>query len=1100
MRKTKLMALLLATLMVVAVFAGCASGVKQEVVDELDGRIDAIESQLNGIGDKLDNLPTNDNSAVLDALQGIKDGQDDLKAELDKIEDRVEAVEKAEPTTTPTTTPTTPDATVTAAAQAAQAEIEVKKGVFAKNVAEYTEEDYAKILEAFGAASVAVNAATTVAEVEAAKAALATELDKYMTYAMKAYDYYTKLLGNITEDAEDLVDEAKAFLKDLKKVYDDKSVDFVGKLDGVSKTTAPEWVAEVAYLVSEGSTEARDEYIDVYTNIETLIALYNGTSKNIKDTKDVYYVNEKNKVAKYELATLAAYTKAANELVDDIDDVIGEELVFSADLMKNTNELSKLFDTYDELVESLGNLGGDALVALITNADVLVKAEDAYDNLMEAVKAYDEATVVSRTQKEDIFYYFTELSDKTALEYTDKDGELAWTIDVYADVDELLADWAEDYELSEENVLAIIEYKEGAGFYTDTTAKANKTNTYVYYRHVNALLTAACEKFESDIAGEILDLNGLTATSVEAVLSYNDIEEAIEDLLVLQKADKKAEYPMNLAIELSAFDADDWKVILRESGIYEDLADERIAAYKGIIDLYTFDADIDELDDADKIYFGYDDDDKLVDNRANAEFCEIYNFFTTVYTAIEAAADKINDQIEDLVEKVEEKKLASNEKFIALEGKYVKLSGSDKYESDGVTFTAADNCYVAVDKLYTGDKYDDYMDALAADSSIEAFLYHYAEFEGMLDLDEFNAAKKTIEDRIDALFVEIDEIIALVEDIDYVRTDKAVVYKDLNKNGKYDKDEEKGVDQTIKALVSLDDAGAVEDAIEVYNAWVYAGGSTDIEYFATLVDDDDIEYDDVFEMIGLNNVAEIKDTLKTLEALDAAVKALAKQADQFVTAVSNALAVHKANPIKVTVDENHLAYDGNSSVKWYTWTKRTLSTADDAKDNEGSYTVVVLNKPYELTTGNSYTAKKGDPYGWLASKTYTKEALLKAIAAMYDAFVEANVEYVADKDNDYKDGDAYYYQYTEYAAYKAFDDAVTSYADLDLLAAQGYVLATVGAGTADSFRAQIANAETIAAVENAIYNYNVNATAKIYADNINANTIYDFDRLPVVEG
>ena len=40
---------------------------------------------------------------------------------------------------------------------------------------------------------------------------------------MKAYDYYTKLIGNITEDAEALVDEAKAFLKDLKKVYDDKS-------------------------------------------------------------------------------------------------------------------------------------------------------------------------------------------------------------------------------------------------------------------------------------------------------------------------------------------------------------------------------------------------------------------------------------------------------------------------------------------------------------------------------------------------------------------------------------------------------------------------------------------------------------------------------------------------------------------------------------------------------------------------------------------------------------------------------------------------------------------------------------------------------------
>jgi len=1090
MRKTKLMALLLATLMVVAVFAGCASGVKQEAVDALDKRVDALESQIAGVGDKIDNIkiPEANNEEILDAINGVKD---DLKSEIEKIEDRVDAIEK-EPTTPGTTT--TPDAAVKAAAQAAQAEIEVKKGVFAKNAAEYTEEDYAKILEAFGAASAAVNAATTVAEVDAAKAALATELDKYMTYAMKAYDYYTRLLGNITEDAEALVDEAKAFLKDLKKVYDEKNVDFAGKLDGVTTTKTNEWIAEVAYLVSAGSTEARDEYIDVYTNIETLIALYNGTSKNINDTKDVYYENEKGKVAKYELATLAAYTKAAEDLVDDIDEVIGDELIYSEDLEDDDNDLADLFDRYDEYVEDAAALGGDALVALVTNAKVLIDAEDAYDNLMEAVKAYDEATVVSRTQKEDVFYYFTELTDKTALEYTDDDGELAWVADVYAEVDEILADWADAYDLSEENVLAIIEAKEGAGFYTDTTAKANKTNTYVYYKHVNALLTAACEKFESDIADKILDLNGLTNTSVDAVLDYNAVEEAIEDLLVLQEADKTAEYPKNLAIELSAFDADDWKVILRESGIYEDLADERIADYAAIIDLYTFDSDMDDLDDEDKIYFGYDENDLLVDNR---NLGEIYTFFTTTYTAIENAADNINDAIEDLVEKVEDKKLPSNEAFITLEGKYVKLTGSETYESDGVEFTAADNCYVAIDKLYEGDDYDDYMDDLAADASIEAFLYHYGEFEDMLDLDDFNAAKKTINDRIDTLFADIDEIVALVEKIDYVRVDGAVVYEDANKNGKYDDGEALASQPTITELVSLNDAAAVNAAIEVYNEWVYAGGSTDIAYFATLVDDDDVEYDDVFEMVNLENVDEIKDTLKTLEDLDAAIQALQKQADQFVAAVNNAIAVNKATPFKVTVDENYLNNDGSNSTKWWTWTKRTLSSAEDAKDNEGSYTFVVKDKPWELASGNSYTAKKGNPYGFLEEKTYNKADLLKKIAAMYEEFVLANVEYKADADNDYVDGDTFYYQAAEYVEYKAFEDAVKAYTDLDLLSAKGYVLATVGAGTAtNSFRAQIANAKDIAALENAIYNYNVNAATKITSGALNVYTIYDFDRLP----
>ena len=47
MRKIKLMALLLATLMIVSAFAGCA-GVKKEELDALDVRVQALEDLLNG--------------------------------------------------------------------------------------------------------------------------------------------------------------------------------------------------------------------------------------------------------------------------------------------------------------------------------------------------------------------------------------------------------------------------------------------------------------------------------------------------------------------------------------------------------------------------------------------------------------------------------------------------------------------------------------------------------------------------------------------------------------------------------------------------------------------------------------------------------------------------------------------------------------------------------------------------------------------------------------------------------------------------------------------------------------------------------------------
>ena len=1111
MRKTKLMALLLAALMVVAVFAGCASGVAQEDLDKTNANVADLADKVADLADSIKDQAPTDNSDVLDAIGSLGDKIGALEDKIENVESdlnqKIEDVKDDAPATdVPGTTPVAPDAAVKAAAQAAQAELEVKKGIFAKDAAEYDAVDYAKILEAFGAANVAINAATTVAEVEAAKAALQAELDKYMTYAMKAYDYYIRLLGNITEDAEDLVDEAKAFLKEFKTTYDEKNVEFVGKLDSVSKTTAPEWIAEAAYLVSEGSTEARDEYIDVYTNIENLIFLYNSTSKSASTTKDITFVNEKGKIESETLNTLAYYVELAEEIVDEIDDVVGEELIYSKELENKSNDLSKLFDKYDAFAEIAVILGGEALVDLVENADVLLAAEEAYDNLMEAVKAYDEATVVSRTQKEDVFYYYTELDDKTALEYTDEDGELAWTADVYAEVDAILADWIDAYDLSEENVKAIIEAKEGANFYTDYASKPNKTTTYVYNRHYTALLTEACEKFADEIADQIKDLNGLTNTSVQALLDYDAIEEAIEDLLVLQEADKNATYPENVAIEIKTFfDADDWKVILRESGIYEDLADERIAAYTGIIDLFTFDADIDALDDADKVYFDYVDhddnattDEVLVDNRGNKEYCEIHTFFTVTYTTINDAADAINDKIADLVEDVADNKLSSNKKFIELEGKFVKLAGSQTFESDDVVFTAADNCYVAVEDLY-GKDYEDYMKALAADSSIEAFLYHYGEFAEMIDIDDFNDAKAALEAHIMDLFDEIDNIVDLVEAIGYVRDDgKAVVYEDANKNGKYD-DGEEVAGAEIEYLVSLDDAAAVKAAIDAHNKWVYAGGSTDIEYFATHVDEDDYEYDDVYKMVTLENVEEISEAIARLADLDVDIQNLEKKASQFVSAVNNALAVHKATPIVVTVDDNYLNYDESNSTKWWSWTKRTLSTEADAVDNAGTYTFVVKGEPWKLSSGNSYTANKSNPYAWLESKTYTKTELLKTIAGMYDKFVAANVEYKADADNDYEDGEAYYYQLPEYADYKAFDDAVKSYEALDLLSAKGYVLKTVGAGTADSFRAQIANAATIAAVENAIYNYNVNVSSKITATSINEYTIYDFDRLPVVE-
>jgi hypothetical protein len=1092
--------------MVVTAFAGCASGVKQEAFDGLEDRVEALEGAINGVKDSVDNIQLPDNKEILDA---IKDVQTNLENKIESVNGRVEELEK-EPVVTPGN-PNTPDAAAIAAAQAALAKIEVKRGEFQKNAAEYTEADYAKILEALGAATSAVNAANTAAEVETAMKNLDATLAQYMTYAMKAYDYYEQLLGNLTAESKDLIAEVEDFLKAVKKYYKN-NVEFTGKLDATSydEDEIAGYKAELAYLVSEGTTEAKDVYLDVYTALENFVSIFNGTSKKLTSTTKIYYVTEKGKLDAHEFAALVAYEKEAEALVDLIEDAVGDELIY---MSEGFDDLADIITRYEDYAEIAELLGGQALLDLVTNADKITEAEDAYDNLVEAADAYDKATKYGRLKTDvgSVFYYYDELVKDgyvALLEYEDDDEDIIRVSEVFAEVDAILNDWVETFDLSEENMLAIIEAKEGTKtYYTDEAAKSTtgKADTYVARKHYNALLEAAAEEFKAEIADLIADLNDTDTVSVQLVLDYNEIVELIEDLKVTQEADKTATYPANIA--LADISDANMAIIYKDADLFEEFADERLDAIKGIIDLFTFKGDVDQLEDTKVIIKGEPDDDNVAGDEAdikinevyfddeddNRAYGDIYTFLTKTYEQeIKPAADKINEAIEALVEDVEDKAIADNEAFILLGGEYLVVKAGDKYGDE----TFAKDVYVLVEDYFDDDDaYEAYMDAKAADSSIAAFEYHYEEFKDMIDTAAFEAAQKTITDRVNKLFTEIDEIVALVEAVDYVR-DGAIIYVDADKDGMYDEGEE--VDETVKAIVSLNDAAAVKAAVNAYNEWVYAGGSTDIAYFAAYVDADEYTYDDVYEMVGLENVDEINKSLATLKSLDTAILKLEEQATQFVAAVNNALAVHKANPFRADLDENHLVtISGNGgSVKYWSWTKRTLSTAEDAKDNEGSYTFVAKSSVYKTNTGNSYTAKKGEPYAWLASVTLTKQDLLAKIVELYDAFKLANVEYKADADNDYE-ADEYYYQAAEYAAYKAFDDAVKSYEALDLLSVKGYLLASV-ADTDDathSFRAQINGATTLAALQNAVYQYNVSATTKITAADLDAIAIYDFTRL-----
>jgi hypothetical protein len=1115
------MALLLAALMVVTAFAGCA-GVKQEAFDGLEDRVEALEGKIDGVDSSIkelgDKIPTgNDNKEQLDQITGTLDK---IVEQLGKVEDRVTEVENK-----PVTGGTTTDAAAKAAAQTATAKIEIMQNDYAKDADKYTEADYAAILTALGTAKSAVAAATTVAEVDKAMADLENTLKIYMTYAELAYYYYEELLGNINADAEELIDEVTEFLDDAADYYDGKAkADYVpeGKIygtvdkDGKPETnldTLTEVESELLYLAIEATKEANNQYINIYKALETFVEIFNGkatkTSGNV-----IFYVNEKDKVVSENFGSLAYYEKLADALVDDIDEVVGEELVYSVDKDgKVCAGLDGLFDRYDEYVEIAELLGGETLVDLITNADALAKAEDEFDNLVEAVKAFKEATVVSRTEKKDVFYYYDQLADKKALQYYDaEEEEYVWVADVYETVDELLADWIEAYDLSDENVNAIITEVKGENYYTKENVKytdTNAANTYVANKHYNDLLVAACDEFADEILPLIEALNGASATSVQLALDFNEIEDLLEELVVLQEKDKDAEYPAN--IDMPKLSAANLMVIFEEADLFadmkwdEEVEAERYADIEGVIDLFTFEADIDQLEDVregDGYYYYNEDEEKVDDNRKNGD---IYKFFTETYAQIKLDAKAINDRIATFVEAVEDNTLANDLEAFELSGDYVKLEGTAekpvKYNGDEFTTTV----YVALTDYLKDNKLDldEYMEDVAASSSIAAFVYHNEDFAALLDTADFEAAQKVVTAHIQDLFADIDAIVDLVEKIDYVR-DGAVIYTDDNKNGKYD-DTDTIVKTTVSAKVSLNDAAAVKAAVTAYNKWVGEGGSTDIAYFGNFVDAENVKYDDVYTLNDLNSdaVAEINAALTLLDKLDAAIQDLEAKADHFVKAVANAKAVQSgSNPFKVNLSgDNH--FDGSEDIDDYAWISRTLSTSENTDSAAGSYKYVVGTKVWTTTTGSNEKIEnyKKNTAGYLKANSLTKLKLVQTIVDLYVDFKAANVDYVADADNDYDNDDAVlYYQDAKYVEYKAFEDAVKSYEAIDLLSVKGYILKVTEDTKADSavaaFRSRIINeGKDLATVQNFVYQYNLSAENGIYADKLADIAIYNFTRL-----
>lgn len=1074
MRKTKLMALLLAALMVVAAFAGCA-GVKEEDLDALDVRVKALEDLLNGQQKTLDEIKSTvgnqDYSEILDAIDNVKK---DLQDKIDDVNSRIDD-EIGKGTTTGVSDETK------AAQQKALALIEVRRVEFGKASDDYTADEYTKIYEALGTATGAVNAATTTEAVNAAMSALTAELAKYMTYAQKAYDYYTQLLGNINDDAKDLVAEVNEFIKAVDKVYTGTGVTFKGKLDATTTTSTTEVQAELAYLVSEG------DYIDVYTALKNLCELYSTTTAGT--TADIPYVDAKGKVAVEENVKSLKDTKAdAEALVRSIENVSGKNMIYGSTAY-NTVVAATYRDGYETYVEAAEFLGGAKLVALITNIKDLTAAEATADLVTKAANAYDKATRVSAANYKDVFHYYTELTNKTYLE-----NSTVWTADEYAKVEEILNDWIKTYELSNENVKAIVNAKESSATFYDN---------YVSDAHEIALLVKACNEFKTVIVPKIKALNASSKASVDLALAYDEVAELFKELLVLQVKDTKAAAPYNRDYNIELEGVNDVKgnanveTIIKKAELFDEYANERYidaATYatkwtdtNGLIKLYTFAADKKEIEartTSDNVYFN--------GTANNIGSGSIFKFLTTEYQDIKTIANAINGEIKTLANNVEKNAISSDKEFVELEGKYIALSSTEVYVTDGRTF--GDDYYVAVEKKYdTANALKNYYDTIVAadDYTIEVFLYKYADFEQLLDLDKFNAAKATMNTRVIELFDLADKFVEDFKLIDYVDTTKKV-YKDANKDGAYTA----GEDVTAAYCVSLNDANDVATAVASFNAWVKMGGSVSQSMFKQYTDDDGKAYD-VYVMYGYTGSTgnTLKNAMNKIHKLDSQISTLKTLANNFTNHISAIAKIEAYSAIAY----GNLLYDGYGYVQTTTTsvgnsTIIAASTFTDSNTTKTKYTYVNTNSSNGVKSDNTQTVNGSKPAS-VTSGIDTRSQFLYDTVQAYEAFVAANVEYVKDADGNYAQ--------TGYAAYDAVDTAIKSYSEkYDLLVAKAIVLKVCSVVDYNNLLQPLVKAATSCEqLTNVINSYMSNEdvknvlatlTADSLATKLNTYTVYNF--------
>ena len=692
MRKVKVLALLLAALMVVAVFAGCAdTDAIVADVDSLEDRVTALEGLLNDqkdaiddvkdqigdVSDKLDDDTTADQLAA--TLEALKQLQEAMNAQNEQIKDLADKVTKVEEDAKESDENADEDAALVAAVKVYTAKLQELKIACELNKALYIEADYNAVVKALSDAIVAVAAAEKAADVEKAYNDAMAVYEAKAIVSTKLAAYYAQVANAITADSKALIDEIRAYIDltaSTATVVNTAPVYVKYGASAATLTNVPELM--VANINGQKNADGTLVKVNVVAELQKAVAAYD-------------YITGANNDK-----TFANNVKAAVEAIAAIKTVTyGEDLsaalaAFNAvkeDVLGNATATALNTNRYSNYV-------ADSVLAQVTNAADLTAAQARQVELAVAAAMFDTYGTQSATGIASIFAAYNALADKTL--YTNKA--------VYDAVDATLNKWIADYKLEAENVALIVNTKTGV------------PNFYYNYT-LDKLTTELSVKAYTDfaaIANRIDALNKLTTVNAANVTEYGEITKAITAWQTLQKANTAADPQTIYTVKITLSAANEAAIL---------------AAYEltGAIDKDT--------------------NNFALYNFVNAD---VKAFFQNNYSTIAAQAKVINDAIKSLKTNIDSgsTKYPTIQKYIELKGEYAYDATSQTWKkvvtpSDVATIAGFLETYKAYD-LASLLNTADFDAALAkAIARIEGFKAGAANIATLVEKVDYVALKKT---------------------------------------------------------------------------------------------------------------------------------------------------------------------------------------------------------------------------------------------------------------------------------------------------------------------------------------------------------------------